>query len=116
MFFLASRGTSNEAIDTALATTLTDLGGPPSFVLCVTTASVDVASLQCAFDPSVPFHDSSFCPGIMTHEGAFIDQEGSSCVIDISFPNGAYRSSVVPVECAAQKLLLQALAQTQRPG
>lgn len=52
----------------------------------------------------------------MTHEGAFIDQEGSSCVIAISFPNGAYRSAVVPVECAAQKLLLQALAQTQRLG
>ena len=83
MFFLASKGTSDETIDTSLAKTLADLGGPPSFILCGTTGSVDVARLQCAFDPSVPFHGPSSCPGIMTHEGAFIDQEGGSSVIAI---------------------------------
>ena len=121
MFSLASRAASDEAVDAALASTLAELSGPPSFILCGASVSIDLGNLQQALDHSVPFHGSTSCLGIMTHEGAFIGAARGAGVMAISDPDGAYGSAVVPVEgdaveAAAEEALFQALGQTQRPG
>ena len=121
MFSVASRGSSDDTIDRLLKEALAELDGPPSFILCGASVSVDVSALQRSLDGSVPFHGATSCLGVMTQEAAFIGNAKGAGVIAISDPDGAYGSAIVPVEgddveAAAEQALFQALGQTQRPG
>ncbi len=121
MFSVASRGSSDDTIDRLLKEALAELDGPPSFILCGASVSVDVSALQSSLDGSVPFHGATSCLGVMTQEAAFIGNANGAGVIAISDPDGAYGSAIVPVEgddveAAAEQALFQALGQTQRPG
>ena len=63
MFSVASRGSSDDTIDRLLKEALAELDGPPSFILCGASVSVDVSALQSSLDglwiflapaPSIP--------------------------------------------------------------
>lgn len=121
MFSIASCGSNSKMPQEVLAETLEKLAGKPSFILGGMAALHDAQAAVKNLPDGVQFHGSTSCLGIMTEDGAFID-DGKGCgFIAISDDDGEFGSAIVPIKkddvaAAAEEALLLALERAGRPG
>ena len=121
MFSMASCGSNSQEPGTVLAKTLEKLAGEPSLIIGGMAATHDPRSAVAGMPEGVSFHGATSCLGIMTDEGAFIEQGRGCGFLAIADPDGAYGSAVVPVEngdagAAAEAALSLALERAGRAG